>query len=509
MGGWRQEGVPPENSLRANGASSQKAVRRLIEQHSVHFTSRGRFLNLLSPCLILGAVIVWFVTLIVGVVYWRKHLVPDIHAAGDLYLLWIGLSFAVLLITLAVQIVMSRGPKTLSDWGLVRLALASAILPTVLVGLLFAALLWVVTWIAPQKLGESFSNYDKGYLTLASLGYPLFPARARRRLEGLRAPSENDNTPFLLLRRFHRVPMLWFRDPEIVAESRSKRWARDRWNFLHFLNAWAVASVFDMLGVVLARKFGAGVEQFYRDYVASPQRQKTFYTDGKDMALRYRQSAAELELSATDPSAERCVPKFIALSCLANPMKEAVWIMPVEVILREMATVLAESEGIKDPAICASQMEKIYKVLEDRHFIKFDRHRMIDPQPTGGTSYFIRPTYEKRGCAIGQGLAVEKLWAAELAIDQNRVEVRDEPDETYVRDTKRPLAILIRAIRQADDKGQAIPVLMKRGDLLLVDNRRALICRKEYRQPRFIFLRIRFRTKHWFRIYYGFPRPAG
>lgn len=450
----------------------------------------------------------WLVTLIALLIFWNKQFVPDIRHGLDFYVVWIGASALLLLLVVVVRYALSRGRATVRGQGIVRFAWASTILPTVPFGLVVALGLWLLNKFARQRLGESFSNYDQSYLKLAaSFGYPLFSARARVMLEKLRSPDERENVPFLLLRGFHHTFLFTVQDPEAVAEARSKRWAKERWNFRHILNAWAVACVFDMLGVVLARKFGAGIEQFYRDYVASPQRQKTQYTDGKDMALRYRQSAAELELSAHDPSTERYVPKFIALSCLSNPIKEAVWILPVEAILEEMGAVLAESEAITDPEVRDKELEKIFHILEDHHFIKFDRHTMIAPQTNGSTSYFIRPTYEKKGCALGQDLTPGKLWAAELAFDQNRVEVRDEPDESYVRDTKRPLAILIRAIRQADDRGLAIPVVMKRGDLLLVDNRRAMICRKEYHQPRFIFLRIRFRTKHWFRIYYGFPRP--
>ena len=356
-------------------------------------------------------------------------------------------------------------------------------------------------------------NYRRRVTWCKSL---VYPPRATHLLRNLGHPNKQEHTPFIVLRGFH-ASNWYFMDPQKMYDERmreDKEWTKTKWGSFHFLNAWAVAGLFYELGSWLARKDNplSKKKEFFSDYFTSPSLQKDSYLDGWDLSLRYRQSASELTMDARG-NPETHMPKFAALSCLANPIKDPVWVLPVESVLEEVDGVIADYENVTDDKQRADAKRNLFKTMQEQNFKKFDRVELLlkngikdkyihFPTPADGSN---RPLGQKLD------LDIDNPWEAELSIDPNRIEVQDKPtDGNYISNTKRPLAIIYEAIRRADEHGKAFRIDLKRRDVLLVDNRRALICRKEY-QPKKRGLSVRkprLRTKRWLRLYYGFLQTS-
>lgn len=479
----------------------RRIVRRNAAYQTVHYSAIDLIWNLYWPMLSLGVPAAWATAL--AAYFLGKSGLP--------YLYLLALSA---IVSLFLRILAQGAHKLGAIWDGLRLTIRRAgwillVVPTIPFALPFAGFLLIVSLVSPGILGELLSQFEesKSLLFFSTLfKYPLAPTATCIKLQALKTPTESDHAPFLIIRNFNHTFFSKFSNPERVLDQRAKHWTRDRWGFRHFLNAWAVAGLFFLVGAALARKKGAANEEFYRDYVTSPHRPKHAYTDGRDLPLRYRQSSTELDFRAEHGAPDHRVPKFIAISCLANVIRDPIWLLPVKCVFERIPDVLRDFEKQGQTLPSEEEIKHLFHTLEDPHFEKFDKHilveRKVNQAPAG---YFERPNSELKGQPVARDIDSSKLWNVELALDINRIEINDDYSEQYVHDTKRPLAILLEAIERADEAGDAYRIVLNHGDLLLVDNRRALICRKEYERRHFVAIFARIQTKRWLRLYYGFP----
>ena len=479
----------------------RRIVRRDVAHQTVHFSAIDLIWNLYWPMLLLGVPTAWALAL--ATYFLGKGGLPYFYV----------LAFSAI-VAVSLRILAQGAHKlgTISDKTILntrRGAWVLLVVPTIPFAFPYAGFLLIVSLFSPGILGELLSQFEesKSLLFFSTwFKYPLAPTATCIRLRALRTPTQGDHAPFLIIRNFNHTFFSKFSNPERVLEERAKHWTHDRWGFRHFLNAWAVAGLFFLVGAALARKKGAANEEFYRDYVTSPLRQKHAYSDGRDLPLRYRQSSTELDFRAEHGAPDHRVPKFVAISCMANVIKDPVWLLPVKSVFERIPDVVRDFERQGQTLPTEEEIKHLFHTLEDPHFEKFDKHtlveRKVNQAPAG---YFERPNSELKGQPVARDIDPNRLWAVELALDINRIEIKDDYSEQYVHDTKRPLAILLEAIKRADEDGDAFRIVLNHGDLLLVDNRRALICRKEYARRHFVATFARIQTKRWLRLYYGFP----
>lgn len=488
--------------------------RRVVEARTAKFSAIERILNLWWPILLPVTPFVWL-----AAVLWV--LFSGVRER------WLNLYFALVVFAFGLLVLrvvwwflgyvaryfynlVVKAPKPEVHWTDLRRIFALAILPTLPIVFFAGAPLYFSRKLQ-ETLGKNLSEFNAHGLLcrLTTIGkFLVYPREVKRLLQSLQLPTAEDHAPFVVIKGFHAS--VWtVMDPNTVyTGGNTKDWAKQTWHLCHCLNAWAVAGLLRKLDVWLARKANPTTKVFFKDYITDCTHTKDAYSDGWDLPLRYRQSASELRMDR-EGNLEDHVPKFAAYSCLANPIKDPVWVLPVESVLEEVDGVVRDYDKITDGTKRGDEVKKLFRTMGEALFEKYNRIELILRKNGGEDRYIHYPKPSDGGIRpLGKYLDIDKLWLAELAVDPNRIEVQDKSsDLNYINGIKRPLAILYKSIERADKKGKALRIDLGRRDLLIIDNRRALICRKEYEPKRRVkprLRKIRFRTRRWLRLYYGF-----
>ncbi len=242
-------------------------------------------------------------------------------------------------------------------------------------------------------------------------------------------------------------------------------------NFRHF--DMIVAGLLFMLGAEVRRRYQNAAAQPVRTLVSAPTEPQIGDRDGSDMHLRFHQSTVEKGLpDPTKPAAgeETCI--FKAYAAVRNRRRIPIYVLPVrEIVARFEAE---EREWLID------QLERpIYQKIGP-HFDNNDAASITEGQPV-----------LRRGTD-------DTDWV--MSYDPDRVWTDDE-------NAKRALRRLRAAIVKA--RRDAIEVVLDRRDVLIVDNLRAMVARREF-YPFTIGEALRsllFTKPRWLRMYYGFPLP--
>lgn len=264
-------------------------------------------------------------------------------------------------------------------------------------------------------------------------------------------------------------------------------------------NDVTVAGILYALGTELRSK-RVGDEAWYRDYISNHMKQKTMFSEGGDFHLRFRQAAPHLnfpdELGATSGE----LPEMVAISCLKNPSKFPIFVLPIQSVVDSMPNAIASVRG-KDPTF-GETLEDVFATLQQPVFPMFDN--------------WDRQKLEAGGAAAGGGVGImntpiikegpnstEKRTDWLMAWDPNRIRVRREEMDLKQR---RALAVMLAAINLAAPRAAAI--YLRSGDVLVVDNQRALVSRREVDFSRKAALhRVSLLVPNhewWLRVYYGF-----
>lgn len=218
----------------------------------------------------------------------------------------------------------------------------------------------------------------------------------------------------------------------------------------------------------------------YREYFTSDDHQVSAFDDGGDLHLRFRQATPELYAGSDigARSVDTLAARLVLFVCVENPIREPLFVLPVSEVIERLDT--PEGKAALD-------------ALLNGEFESFDNWGLDDLKPRlAGDS---QPLLFKDGLADGSS-----RWR--MSFDPNRMNV-----ELEIRDRQkfRLVGALLRAIHEASE--QARPVVLHRGDALIVHNHLALVRRKE---QSYHWLNVPTWGRpavRWLRVYYGFP-PA-
>jgi hypothetical protein len=249
-------------------------------------------------------------------------------------------------------------------------------------------------------------------------------------------------------------------------------------------------SYYDLIGSALLAKLGVQhrsrtftEENAYRDYFTVPGAEIDQFGKDEDVPRRWRQAIPEFAL-VDEPSASsgNVTARYAVYLCVENPIKDPLWLLPVHYVVDALS-------------------EEQRKLLRHIAYEFFD-HWYEDLSSRGLSSIQKILGGEKVGLKPGQSENYNK-W---MSFDANRLNLENSKTQQEERGAVGALRTkLVEAARQ-----HAIPVMLRRGDVLIVDNYRTLIRRTELCYRAFnpwLFGRPAVR---WLRMYCGFPpTPTG
>ncbi|MEL6365795.1 MAG: hypothetical protein AAFR11_13250 [Pseudomonadota bacterium] len=233
-----------------------------------------------------------------------------------------------------------------------------------------------------------------------------------------------------------------------------------------------VAGLLFILGAEVKRRYQNAAAPVVRTLVSAPSEPQISDRDGPDMHLRFHQSTVEKGLpDPFKPAAgeETCIYK--AFAAVRNRRRIPIYVLPVN--------------------------DVIEAITDDREWTLDQLQRPIFQK--------IGPRYDSNDAAIiteGQSVIRRGLRDGDwlMSFDPDRVSTDDE-------NGRRALRRLRAAINRV--RNDAVAVVLNRRDVLLVDNLRALVARREYYPltAREALRALFFQKPRWLRLYYGFPLP--
>ncbi len=233
-----------------------------------------------------------------------------------------------------------------------------------------------------------------------------------------------------------------------------------------------VAGLLFMLGAEVKRRYQNTAAPVVRTLISAPSEPQISDRDGPDMHLRFHQSTVEKGLpDPFKPAAGEETCFFKAFAAVRNRRRIPIYVLAVK--------------------------DVIEAIDEDRKWTLDQLQRPIF-QKTG-------PRYDSNDAAIiTEGQSVLRKGVKEgdwlMSFDPDRVTTDDE-------NGRRALRRLRNAINRK--RNSAVAVVLNRRDVLLVDNLRALVARREYYPltARDALRAVFFQKPRWLRLYYGFPLP--
>lgn len=321
---------------------------------------------------------------------------------------------------------------------------------------------------APGQRSPLLENYVLNPHNYGKRVAAALPPTLTKRLAELQRATPGSE-PFLVLRKYYPIGLRdWayaanFDDASFTAVRRKLK-----------STAWYVADSYcDVMSTALLSALGArhysktpDGQHLYRDYFTTPSAIIDQFSSDEDLPRRFRQAVPELAL-VDDPVGKegKLTARFVVYACLENPIHDPIWVLPAQdVIDRLNAAAKAELRNSVfeffdhwEPDLSARSVTIAQKVLGGPAdgWLSFDANRF------NWDYEFTNPEGHR---AIGELRAHIKELAA-----------------------------------------TAIPVYLRRGDALIIDNYRALIRRTELQYtPDEPWLWGRPPVR-WVRMYSGFP----
>lgn len=387
-----------------------------------------------------------------------------------------------------------------------------AIVPAVPLSLIVIAIYWLWYRLRPASLesmplvlGDAAEVYTRWWSKF--LNSPMLAGTVMRKLNALVARG-GSSEPFLVIRGYQSVPYRPFRRPPDPADN--------DWSFGHFMRAKTAGVLLDLLGCVMrAKRTDPHANELFRDYVSNFRSQKDHFTDGDDLPLRFRQSSPELHFHSPDRKSDNAhvfVPRFTVYSCLRNPIEDPIWVLPVASVLRYLSEAIAKVDGLdrrndEEAMLAEKRAMECLRELKKPQFIKYDKFIISNSDGV----HMVRRN-RSQPVAIMQGGDFSDLSSVQMAWDSHKIFVADHEPGPASNSYLAPISYLITAIQLASS--EAREVHLAKGDVLVIDNLRALVCRKEYDfrhlkrsiSPFAVNLALLGWPQRWLRLYYGFPR---
>lgn len=293
--------------------------------------------------------------------------------------------------------------------------------------------------------------------------------------------AAHGSTPFLLVRNLYPVLLRPWKYPgEFVAghdlvdghyDEKVFSWTAPFIRDLTY-DIISTALIFQLQAV--HRRKDPTDDHVYRNYISSPFSAVDQFTNDADLPLRFRTAVPEYRFK-DDPvaRANTLTARFALYVCVENPMQDPIWVLDAE----RVAEFLTPDER--------AELEK-------------DRYVMFDNWLPG-----LRGRLRDEVQRIKEPERATATRVARLSFDANRIQV--DAAETHV-ESRATVAALREALQDAGAI-HAVPVPLRRGDVLIVDNYRAFIRRAQNTRPAWNLLGKP--ARRWLRMYCGFPQWKG
>lgn len=418
------------------------------------------------------------------------------------YYLWVGGAAALLSVIFL--------GKPISDWGLRQVGRSRIYLARRLPGAAFAAQRREIIAIVEEWLRSNPGKPAEEVLQRFGRGVDaMLPRALRQRLDRLnRKKGALDYLIFRkVLERKYKAAYLasWFRSPRPHEADRAARFnyyvrARD------LRNAIKINLIFHYLGADLRDETPDGAD-WRREYVTAPEKQHLTLWDDANLPTRFRTFGPHLRwprdehLSQTSSVGES--PTYVAIASVENPLAMPLYLLTVDDVL----AALAQVAPTVDSRVGLGKVSAEDSVKEAMHTLQTTPVPMFAKKD--------KSTLRALGGVDAPELTIlrDSGGVFEMRWDPNRI-LWDRLDPAASSDLLRALAMVLAAVElciegdaAAGAPPRAKPVILRRGDLLITDNQRTLICRREadfYGDDRSGKLGFKFPPQWWLRGYYGF-----
>ncbi|MDZ4738320.1 MAG: hypothetical protein SGJ03_00245 [Alphaproteobacteria bacterium] len=244
-------------------------------------------------------------------------------------------------------------------------------------------------------------------------------------------------------------------------------------------------SYYDLIGSGLLSELGAHhrsrtftEEAAYRDYFTAPGAEVDQFARDEDVPRRWRQAVPEFAL-VDEPSATSgaVTARYAVYFCVENPIQDPFWVLPVHHVI----DALSESER-------AMLRHVAYEFFDHWNDDLSSRGLSSIQKILGGEKVKLTP---------GQNQHYNK-W---MSFDANRLNLESGKTQQEERAAVGSLHRTLMAVAEE----HAVPIMLKAGDVLVVDNYRTLIRRTELGFRSFNAWTLGRPAVRWLRMYCGFP----
>jgi len=322
---------------------------------------------------------------------------------------------------------------------------------------------------APGKRPPLLENYILNPHNYGKRVASILPRALKRRLNQLKSATPNSE-PFLVVRKYYPIRLRDWAYGAVLDDNTynatRRRLTAASWYVADSYCDVMSTALLSALDVRHQSKSPDG-QQLYRDYFTTPSAIIDQFEPDEDLPRRFRQAVPELAL-LDDAAAKqgKLTARFVVYACLENPIHDPIWLLPVQDVVNAL------SETTK-----AHLRSSVFEFF-----------------------YYFEPDISARAVTIAQRIlgGSQDEW---LSFDANRFnwDYGFTTPEGHL-----AVGELTHRLRELAISG-AVPVYLRRGDALIVDNYRVLIRRTEMQytpdEP-WIWGRPPIR---WIRMYSGFP----
>ena len=305
------------------------------------------------------------------------------------------------------------------------------------------------------------------------ISHKAISGRIRKRLEAF---STGSGEPFLIIRRVfsRRYPQRSLTrsledDPSYPTRKIAGEEAADLMEIRRYDRV--AAALIAGAGAELRQK--QPTQHVYHDFITAGATEKNQFADGGDMHLRYRTATPEQPPARSGGAGKAA--RIVLFACVENPIADPIYLIRADEVVSKLSPehkkLLRESTFLFFDNWVSAEVRR-YRTTDGKHIL-YDGNSETDP------------------------------W---LSFDPNRF------DPTFSKTTAPDLVAVgaLMASIQQIAATSARPIVLRRGDALLVDNYRALTRRQEHGYAYIVFkpfMRKRRRPPiRWLRTYYGFPK---
>ena len=371
----------------------------------------------------------------------------------------------------------------------------------------------------PNRITNDQANVKKGGRVFRK-NHPITEATMRLRSQ------EHPEKAIIIRRTMEKKPFLLyllagFRSPRPEEQKVKSSFWED--NFGHYFrharilrNAIKMSLVYRELGCELRDETPDG-EHWRRNYFSEKNRQLTSLFDTRDIHMRFRTGTPHLRWPVpSNASSMNETALYRAYACVENPINQPLFLLAVSDIISCIELVVGEFENQSgdDEESTALRRRKVAETINTLMSTELEMFGKWDPH----TLNYDGEAATKREAILrvkDANLSLEDLEANmdhlhlydwQLRWDPNYVNWLDVSDEKEA-SIGRAFAVLFEAISRAAKT--ATPIILHRGDVLIIDNLRCLLARREVQAIPPLKQALNFPQEWWLHGYYAFRQSTG